>query len=405
MSQSKINKKPTVIELFAGCGGLSTGLHQSGWKGLFAIERSHSAFLTLKANLIDKNSHYDWPDWLPMRNWDIRDVLNDKVDELKALQGKVDLVAGGPPCQGFSTAGRRVEADERNTLVHEYLKFVELVQPRCILFENVRGFTKRFSVNSSNGSAFSKVVIDRLVELGYKDARGELIDMSEYGVPQRRVRYIVVASKEGKADSIILNLIETKKTQLQALGLTEKNSVGDAISDLEERHGKAKCPDSNNFNSGMLGKPVSPLQIHLRLNMDQTIPDSHRLVNHTEKNKTVFQNLLDYAPRDKRIEGLARETYGLMKRSVVVLDRDKFSPTLTTIPDDNLHYSEPRVLTVREYARLQTFPDWFEVKGPYTTGGSRRALETPRYTQIGNAIPPLFARLIGMSIQRVLSDA
>ena len=85
-----------------------------------------------------------------------------------------------------------------------------------------------------------------------------------------------------------------------------------------------------------------------------------------------------------------------------VLDPDEPAPTITTIPDDFIHYSEPRVMTVRECARLQTFPDWFEFKGPYTTGGPRRVVQTPRYTQVGNAVPPLFAEMVGLALKEVL---
>jgi Site-specific DNA methylase len=90
------------IDMFTGCGGLSTGLHLAGWKGLFAIERNSTAFSTLNANLIEKRNHFDWPTWLAITNWDIKELLNQKSRELAKLRGSVDLVAGGPPCQGFS---------------------------------------------------------------------------------------------------------------------------------------------------------------------------------------------------------------------------------------------------------------------------------------------------------------
>ena len=96
--------KYTVIDLFAGCGGLSLGLYQAGWNGLFAIEKNDFAFATLKANLIDNKKHFEWPKWLPQTPHDINEVLNNYDSELLALRGHVDLVAGGPPCQGFSMA-------------------------------------------------------------------------------------------------------------------------------------------------------------------------------------------------------------------------------------------------------------------------------------------------------------
>lgn len=137
-------EKHTVIDLFAGCGGLSLGLYQAGWSGLFAIEKNPFAFETLKANLIDNKKHFNWPQWLPQTPHDINEVLKKYKVQLEGLRGKVDLVAGGPPCQGFSMAGKRVEDDIRNNLVFSYIKFIDLVRPKIILFENVKGFTYAF---------------------------------------------------------------------------------------------------------------------------------------------------------------------------------------------------------------------------------------------------------------------
>lgn len=119
---TKHHKHPTVIDLFAGCGGLSLGLHLSGWKGLFAVEKSPHAFETLKYNLIDKLNHFDWSDWLTKEPHDINELLNNYEKKLKQLRNKVDLVAGGPPCQGFSMAGKRVKEDIRNNLVFRCTK-------------------------------------------------------------------------------------------------------------------------------------------------------------------------------------------------------------------------------------------------------------------------------------------
>ena len=132
------------IDLFAGCGGLSLGLANAGWKGLFAIEKNPDAFLTLKHNLIDNKKHFSWPDWLPQKSYDINYFLRKYKNELERLKGKVTLVAGGPPCQGFSTAGARKEDDKRNKLVHSYIKFIKIVRPKLIFFENVKGFTFEF---------------------------------------------------------------------------------------------------------------------------------------------------------------------------------------------------------------------------------------------------------------------
>jgi DNA (cytosine-5)-methyltransferase 1 len=392
----------SYIDIFAGCGGLSAGMHMAGWKGLFAVEKSASAFATLKANLVDTKKHFDWPDWIAERNWDIKELLEEKTRELAVLKTKVDLVVGGPPCQGFSTAGRRQEGDKRNNLIHAYLSFVELVRPRAILFENVRGFTMKFKANEEAGVSYSQLVIQQLRELGYKDARGELIDMSDYGVPQKRQRFIVIATLEDMADDAFEALEAQCGVHLSARGIPRKNGVKSALSDLQRCHGATACPDSFHFQSGITSPPRTGLQKHLRTHVVPYTPDSHRFVNHTAEVEAVFSRMLKSAPRNRCILGTEREPFGLKKRSITVLAGGRPAPTITTIPDDFLHYCEPRVMTVRECARLQTFPDWFEFKGPYTTGGKQRVLQTPRYTQVGNAVPPLFAEIAGLALKEVL---
>jgi DNA (cytosine-5)-methyltransferase 1 len=132
------------------------------------------------------------------------------------------------------------------------------------------------------------------------------------------------------------------------------------------------------------------------------IPDSHRFPKHSPEIIERFEEILKRAPRNKQLSGDLRTEYDLKKRSITPLDGDLVCPTITSLPDDYIHYSEPRVLTVRECARIQSFPDDFQFKGKYTSGGDRRANEVPRYTQIGNAIPPLFAELAGLALKEIL---
>jgi hypothetical protein len=149
--------QPTFIDVFAGCGGLSLGLMQAGWQGLFAIERDRHAFETLSANLIADASSYrfSWPTWLPKHKWTSAGLLRRFPTELQSLRSKVDLLVGGPPCQGFSTAGRRVSSDPRNRLMLEYLRLVQNIRPRMVLVENVRGFTMDFKGTDKKDDAIN----------------------------------------------------------------------------------------------------------------------------------------------------------------------------------------------------------------------------------------------------------
>ena len=401
--------KNTVIDLFAGCGGLSLGLYQAGWEGLFAIEKNSYAFETLKYNLIDNKKHFDWPKWLPQTPHDINEVLKNYKTQLKALRGKVDLVAGGPPCQGFSMAGKRVEDDIRNNLVFSYIEFIRLVRPKIILFENVKGFTYAFDKKKNESATpYSQKVIEGLIKLNY-NVKPHIINFSRFGVPQRRNRFILVGIQKtiGSPENFEILLESQKKVFLLQKGISKKTTIKEAISDLLRANGECQTPDRKGFMSGVYGEPNSNYQKFLRGDYvsSHQIPDSHSFAKHNEEKHKCFCNLLDHYPtKGKRIDGKNREYWNIRQRGITILNPDDVSPTITGHPDDYLHYSEPRIMTVRECARIQSFPDWYEIKKKYTTGGKMRKLEVPRYTQIGNAIPPLFAELAGLTLKKMLED-
>lgn len=378
-------------------------MYNAGWKALFAIEKSPDAFETLKFNLIDKKQHFDWPSWLDIKNYNINDLLKEKEAHLKKLQGQIDLVAGGPPCQGFSTAGKREEHDERNILVNSYLEFVQLVRPRVLLFENVRGFSVGFKNQSAKrGKPFSEIVIEKLVEMGYKDATARVIDFSRFGVPQMRRRFIIIATLKGNSQDFFEILEEKKDAFLAAKGINteSKTTLSEAISDIERKNGVIDSPDSKNFRAGVYnGRELTAYQELMRHENDLGYPDSHRFVNHNENTVEKFRDIIDNKLPNEEIQ----ERYNTRKTNTSLLKANDVCLTLTTLPDDYVHYSEPRVLTVREYARVQSFPDWFQFKGVYTTGTKRRRHTAPRYSQAANAIPPLFAELGGMAIKELLA--
>lgn len=408
---------PIAIDLFAGCGGLSLGLNKAGWRALFAVERSADAFDTLRYNLIDKTneSHFIWPEWLPIKNWEINEFIETYAEELYQLRGHIDLVAGGPPCQGFSMAGRRREDDIRNKLVLSYLDIIQKVMPKIVFFENVKGFTLPFQKAKAQNReiTYADEVKVRLEALGYVVGR-QVINFGDYGVPQRRARFILVAlSKDYFGDNPSLverffELLEAQKEDfLQQKGLSVGTTLEEAISDLRALHGKRKVSPKDQFEFGLYGKREdSPYQKLMRIGVSTngSIPDSHRFANHYPATISKFEEILRLTRSDRNLSlnDEIKKRFSIKKHTIIPLCSRAKAPTITTLPDDYIHYEEPRILTVREYARIQSFPDNYEFRGKYTTGGKLRKQETPRYTQIGNAIPPLFAEQAGLVLKEML---
>jgi len=420
LSDNMKNGKHTFIDLFSGCGGLALGLINSGWKGLFAIEKNESAFKTLRFNLIDnyieKTSCFSWPEWLELKPHDIVEFVNEYSEKLKSLQGEVHLVAGGPPCQGFSFAGRRNGDDPRNELYKYFLKVVGYVKPMLVLMENVEGINVPFKKNNVtyNEKSFAEIIRENLNEIGYH-VQIHVINAAELGVPQFRRRcFILGISKDlFKNEQIpdllgVINNIRNDFLKKHGLPVDRYVTVSDAISDLKV-NGKQtiECTDEDSpsgFKEILYQGPVTSYQKLMHKNMEGRKMNSLRLVNHKQKTVEKFQLLINSCEKGDYLSKKDRDRFGIKKSSIAILSPDKPSMTITTLPDDLIHYDEPRIHTVREHARLQSFPDWFEFKDKFTTGGVRRKEECPRYTQVGNAIPPLMAEAIGQALKNILDE-
>lgn len=401
---------PVFIDIFAGCGGFSLGLMQAGWSGLFAVEKDENAFASLSANLIEGagKCKFRWPDWLPKGPLNLSGLIRKHQKQLAGLKGTIDMVVGGPPCQGFSSAGKRNPNDPRNKLVSDYLRFVKLVKPRIVLLENVRGITADFERNG-----ISINYADRVQKALSEDYAvfSKVLDVSSFGVPQRRRRFFIIAvRKDGNVAGSPNPFEELEKYRpifLLEKGLQRQISAQSAISDLEiARAGTTESKDTRNFEEIVYSRPRTVYQKLMRAGSSLP-PSDTRLARHRPEIETRFKQIIKLCHASGRLNtSLDRETrayFGLKKCAIRVLDPDAPAPTVTSMPDDLIHYAEPRTLTVRENARLQSFPDWFSFKGKYTTGGDRRRREVPRFTQVANAVPPLAAEAIGRVAKALLA--
>ncbi|MGO6727253.1 DNA cytosine methyltransferase [Rhizobium ruizarguesonis] len=417
-------QKYRFADLFAGCGGLSLGLLQAGMNGQFAIERDPMAFDTLSSNLLHgQHAGFDWPRWLDKRAWDIEELLEKHRLDLEGMSGKIDVLAGGPPCQGFSFAGRRMEDDPRNLMFRKYVDVVAALRPRMLVLENVPGMkvvhapSNVVPMQKAPETAVGRVSFyDKLVEsldaAGYK-MEAHLIDAATFGVPQRRTRLIAIGVRKDLLANVVggigraFDLIEAARVaQLAELEISSGTSVSAAISDLQTAGASLEqCPDlgSSKFRQARYAGPMTAYQrlMHGDCNGEM---DSMRLATHRPDIIDRFSRMLAECRRGARMGDEDRLKFGLRKHRIYIMEAADPAPTITTLPDDILHYSEPRILTVRESARLQSFPDWFKFSGKYTTGGDRRTKECPRYTQVGNAVPPLLARAIGVGVKAMLDE-
>jgi len=408
-----------TIDLFAGCGGLTLGLHQAGHKLVFAIEKDPMAFETFEANFLNEGAAYPagdaWPSWLERRNHDIEVLLADPAvrERLAFLHGSVDLICGGPPCQGFSVGGIRDGKDVRNQLPYRYIDVVELVRPPFVLLENVEGIARKFVSKPGHVEiAFVDWARSRLGELGY-EAHFEVLDASDFGVPQVRRRVFLfgvakeLCNESGiTAKDLFVSLNRNRSRFRSHLGLPERQlTVRDAIADLDgKRH--VVCPDSPKFQAGTFKTPTSEFAKLMRRGLPNShIPNSHRFSEHTPRILEFYRKV----QADKVFGRLSKAylvAHGTKKDKKVLIDPAAPASTITTHPDEFIHFRTPRNITVREMARIQSFPDDFVFKGRYTINGPRRKYDVARCSQVGNAVPPLLAEAIGWALhdfQRMLS--
>ena len=416
MMQSSNVKPKTYIDFFAGCGGLSLGLGQAGWNGVFAIEKDPMAYASFDKNLVAADAphrHFkQWPSWLTRGPHAIEDLLDDDEarKQLEALAGTITLVAGGPPCQGFSVAGARNGNDPRNLLVFKQIEAIRLLKPIFAIVENVTGFERKFVTRPIDGvtESVAERAIREIEQLGYNVGK-VMINAADYGVPQVRKRVILFAISKDFAGTLSASqilqdvMLKVGMEQRKALHLATGRyvNVEEAIGDLSGDDVTID-PEFPNYNTCKYLPATSAYQKLMRKNYSgQDTPTCHRFNNHSDKvialyTKVHAMQLIGRLSKDFLYEN------GCHSNKRYVLDTSLPCSTLTTAPEELIHYQHPRVVTLREMARLQSFPDDFSFCGRYTLNGPARGVDVPRNAQIGNAIPPLVGRALGTSLERIM---
>lgn len=344
-----------IIDLFCGAGGLSCGFERAGYNVLLGIDNDKKALETFEAN--HKNAKSICGDITNIHFGDIKQIIGNK---------KVDVIIGGPPCQGFSLSGPRNFDDPRNKLYLSYIRLVEEIQPRAFVIENVPGLVGLF-----NGEIKDNI-FKRFTELGY-NIDCKIMCAADYGVPQIRRRVVFVGTKIGERTYEYPSSLGTTVTCEMALSdlapLT--NELGNEIQDY-------------------YSEPLNEYQKLMRYNSKEV--HNHVAATHSEKVK----HIISLVPDGGNYKDLPEE-YRNSRNFHVAWTRfksNKPAPTIDTGHRHHFHYKFDRVPTVRECARLQSFPDDFVFIGN----------KTQQFRQVGNAVPPLMAEQIAKSLLIVLEE-
>ncbi|HFK1395194.1 TPA: DNA cytosine methyltransferase [Bacillus mobilis] len=353
-----MEKKPKVIDLFAGCGGLSYGFIEAGFDVILGVDIDEAALTTYKYNHTNSS----------VLNADLSDKKT--INTIRQMVGneQVDLIIGGPPCQGFSLTGSRNEDDDRNKLYKAMVDAVRELQPKAFILENVPGLTTLYT-----GKVKERILED-FKESGY-EVSYQILNAADYGVPQFRKRVFFVGLQNGLG-----------KFKFPEPTNDESNYVGceDAIGDLpslENELGK----NEDIYTSF----PLSDYQIKMR--EESEILHNHLGTRHTEEVIDVIKQVPEGGNHKDLPPGVGESRK--FNEAWTRYHSKRPSKTIDTGHRNHFHYKYNRVPTARENARLQSFPDKFVFLGN----------KTQQYRQVGNAVPPLLGYHLGKQLLKHVS--
>ncbi len=371
-----------AISLFSGCGGCSLGLVQAGFAVSLAAELDEDACLTYRANV----------GAAPLWQTDLGAVSpNDILQRVGAGVGEIPLIAGGPPCQGFSSAGAKDWTDPRNSLLKKYVDLVVAMRPVWFVMENVEGLL------TSNDGFFITEAVAQFLQAGYW-VRAKKTYLEKYGLPQRRKRVIVVGNLERCAFEFPEESHASADTGSLFGSGTPLLSIVDAIDDMgtpaERGEVSFGSPPRSEFQRGLRRRDNGLVTLHTvkkvnettanrirHLKQGRTMKDLPEELQHASFTRRAYRRVMDGTPTEKR----GGAPSGLKR----LVGTDPSLTITSASPSEFVHPTQDRLLTLRECARIQGFPDEFNFVGSWSSVA----------TQIGNAIPPPFMKLLAEHIR------
>jgi DNA (cytosine-5)-methyltransferase 1 len=372
--------KKVVIDLFAGCGGLSTGFEMAGFEIPLAVEKDEWASETYRFNHPKTK----------VITGDITQITD--LDALLPKNVKVDGVIGGPPCQGFSLSGKRDKKDPRNSLFMDFVRFVKHFQPSFFMMENVPGI---LSMKTAAGEKVVDLIFAEYEKAGY-NAHYEILNAAEFGVPQTRTRVIFIGIR--KDLPFFPNELHPKGWLLGGLLGGDQITIRDAIMDLPQIEAGSGTEEQD--------YPMEPQNDYQRwVRGDCTKIYNHIAMRHSDRLIERFKQIKEgQSLKDVGEEHMQRKRGDASVISGKVYSQnnmrpygDRPSPTIAASFQSNfIHPYLNRNYTAREAARLQSFPDYYVFKGKRTTMSWEKNIS--QYQQIGNAVPPLLAKAIAENL-------
>lgn len=361
-SEKEIKKPLRCLDLFCGAGGLSCGFHMAGIKTVVGIDFDKAAIDTFNRNNLGKGIVAD-----------LETISSEEIK--KQCGGYVDMIAGGPPCQGMSLSGPRKEEDKRNRLYKSFVRIVKDLSPRVVLLENVPGMVSLF------GGKIKDAIMEEFSSLGYQ-MQYKIMRASDYGVPQHRRRVVFVGIKKGTFEYPPITFTETP----DLLNQKKMVSCSEALSDLPTLS-----------TTDYLGEDIQQYTTSPQNEFQKLMRNNSKVVrNHiAAAHSDYVRHIISLVPAGGNYHSLPPELQSSRNFHVAWtrFPDDAPAPTIDTGHRHHFHYKECRVPTVRECARLQSFPDDFIFYGN----------KTQQFRQVGNAVPPLMAKALGEAIRRALN--